>query len=137
MTALALAKAAEALVGSRFLLHGRDPRTGLDCIGVLAAALAAIGRPTRLPADYTLRSSDLDGVEQIAADCGFAPAQPPDQPGDVLLARTSPCQFHLLLAVGNTRYVHAHARLKRVVLSDGIPDWPVRARWRLAAAKEE
>ena len=33
MSAQALAEAAAALVGSRFRLHGRDPATGLDCIG--------------------------------------------------------------------------------------------------------
>ena len=37
----ALASAAEALVGARFRLHGRDPATGLAGLCVLAAALAS------------------------------------------------------------------------------------------------
>jgi cell wall-associated NlpC family hydrolase len=46
-----LATAAETLVGSRFRLHGRDPETGLDCVGVVAAAMAAIGQSPPSPLD--------------------------------------------------------------------------------------
>ena len=44
MTAESLALAAEALEGAPFRLHGRDPVTGLDCIGVLAQSLEAFGQ---------------------------------------------------------------------------------------------
>ena len=44
MSGEALAEAAVAFAGTRFRLHGRDPETGLDCIGLLAAALTRIGR---------------------------------------------------------------------------------------------
>ena len=36
----ALAQAAQKLIGSPFRLHGRNRETGLDCIGVVGAALA-------------------------------------------------------------------------------------------------
>ena len=34
------ARAAEALAGARFRLHGRDRSTGLDCVGLVGLALA-------------------------------------------------------------------------------------------------
>ena len=39
----ALARAAAGCLGVRFRLHGRDPATGLDCLGLLGAALVATG----------------------------------------------------------------------------------------------
>ena len=38
-TGEALATAAEQLIGIPFRLHGRNPETGLDCVGVVAAAV--------------------------------------------------------------------------------------------------
>ncbi|MCB2060940.1 MAG: hypothetical protein R3E09_01085 [Novosphingobium sp.] len=131
MSGESLAAAAEALAGTRFRLHGRDPETGLDCVGVLAAALAAIGRAAPLPNGYALRARKLDGLAAVARHCGFADADGPTMPGDVLLVRTAPCQFHLMIAVAKGRFIHAHAGLKRVVLLDRLPDWPICGRWRL------
>lgn len=131
MSGEALAQAARGLIGTRFLLHGRDPATGLDCIGVLAAALVAIGREPALPNGYALRTREPAGVDDIARRCGLIAAAPPARAGDVLLARVGGCQFHLLLAVGGERFVHAHAAMRRVVLHDGQPDWPILGRWRL------
>lgn len=127
----ALARAAEALAGARFRLHGRDPATGLDCIGVLAAALAAIGRRAELPTGYALRSHRLPELARWASACGLAEAQGPIRPGDVLLLRSGPCQHHLAIALPGGRFVHAHAGLRRVVAVPGPPDAPVLRRWRL------
>jgi hypothetical protein len=131
MTGEALAAAAEALADVRFRLHGRDPATGLDCIGVLAAALAAIGRPAPLPVDYALRSNRLPPLETLVATCGFAEVHAPTLPGDVLMLKVGPCQHHLLIAARGGGFVHAHAGLGRVVVTPGPPDWPVLHRWRL------
>lgn len=130
---LALTRAAEALVGTPFRLHGRDPATGLDCVGVLAAALSAIGRSAPLPNGYALRSRRTDGFATAARACGFAEADRPVRPGDAVLARTAPCQAHLLVAATGGGFIHAHARLKRVVRLDGPLDWPVIGHWRLVA----
>jgi cell wall-associated NlpC family hydrolase len=127
----ALAVAAEALVGCRFRLHGRDPATGLDCVGLLAVALRAIGRPAPLPTGYALRSYTLPGLAQIATTCGFAPSEAPVQPGDVMLLRPGPCQHHLAIALPEARFVHAHAGLRRVVVTPGPPTCPVLSLWRL------
>jgi cell wall-associated NlpC family hydrolase len=129
MSGAALAAAAEQLLGVRFRLHGRDPGTGLDCIGVLAAALAAIGRPALLPTGYALRSRTLPSLEPIVAACGFAACEGAVLPGDVLMLRTGPCQHHLAIAVRGG-FVHAHAGLRRVVIAPSL-DEPVVGRWRL------
>lgn len=134
MTGAELAAAAECLAGRPFRLHGRDPETGLDCIGVLSAALEAAGRPAALPDGYRLRTRSLPELAGIAAACGFASADGHCEPGDVVMVRAGPCQFHLAVAVHSDRFVHAHAGLGRVVLWDGPLPWPVVHHWRLAPA---
>jgi cell wall-associated NlpC family hydrolase len=127
----ALAEAAEGLAGTRFRLHGRDPATGLDCVGVLAAAFAAIGRNAPLPTGYRLRSRDVPRLADIAEACGLVAASGPVEPGDVLLLRVAACQLHLAIAVQGGRFVHAHAGRKRVIAAAGPLAWPVVGRWRL------
>jgi len=126
-----LAEAAQALVGSRFRLHGRDPATGLDCVGVLAAALKAIGREAPLPAAYQLRARTIPGLAGIARECGLAAVKGTAQPGDVQLARIGACQFHVVIAARDGRFIHAHAGLGRVVIAPPGEDWRVTDHWRL------
>jgi cell wall-associated NlpC family hydrolase len=132
MSGEALAAAAAALVGSRYRRHGRDPATGLDCVGVLAAALAAIGRPARLPHDYPLRSRVRPDFAEWAGGCGLAAARGPARAGDVLIACPGPCQLHVIIALGRGDLVHAHAGLRRVVRMPGPLAWPVLSAWRLS-----
>lgn len=129
MSGEALAAAAEELIGVRFRLHGRDPATGLDCIGVLAAALAGIGRPPLLPTGYALRSRALPQLAPFAVACRFAACEGAVLPGDVLMLRVGPCQHHLVVATRGG-FVHAHAGLRRVVKAPSL-DAPVVGRWRL------
>jgi cell wall-associated NlpC family hydrolase len=125
-----VAAAALALVGTPFRLHGRDPRSGLDCVGVLEVAL---GTQIPLPNGYALRSRTLPDVPAIMAALGLTDANGNTQPGDVLMLRCSPCQFHFAIAAATGRIVHAHAGLRKVVLGP-LPDaWPVIGRWRLAS----
>lgn len=126
-----LARSAETLVGSGFRLHGRDPATGLDCIGVLAAALQRIGRPAPLPTGYRLRTRFVPDLDSIAAVAGLTAVGASARPGDVLFVRCAPDQFHLMIATTTGRYVHAHAGLKRVVLSRDPLAWPIVRQWRL------
>ena len=126
-----LAAAAAALAGSPWRLHGRDPATGLDCIGLLAAALAAIGRPAPFPSGYPLRLRDLAGWLPDPATLGFRPAPEPAEPGDVVLLRPGPAQIHLAIAGPDGGWVHAHAGLRKVVCQDRLPDGPILGRWRL------
>lgn len=134
MTGQQLAAAAEALVGTPFRLHGRDPATGLDCVGVLAAALGSVGHSHRLPAGYTLRNRSLIDTSPIAELCGLAPVSGNIVAGDVLICRVSPCQFHIAIAASQSGFVHAHAGLRRVVLAPGPLPWPIVQHWRPRAA---
>lgn len=131
MSGAALAAAAEALVGAPFRLHGRDPATGLDCIGLLAAALSAIGRPVDLPNGYTLRLRDAARWIPDPATLGFAAAEHPFAPGDTVLLDLGGGQAHLAVAGPRCDWVHAHAGIGRVVRSPALPEGKILGRWRL------
>lgn len=135
-TGESLALAALSLVGLPFRFHGRiaaaqDPARGLDCVGVVEAALARAGHPAHLPTGYALRHRDLPGLDEIARALGLQQALGPVAHGDVLLLRPSPCQMHLAIATGPATMVHAHAGLRRVVSGPLPPEWPQVCRWRL------
>jgi cell wall-associated NlpC family hydrolase len=133
MSGADLALAATSLVGAPFRLHGRDPASGLDCVGVLAAALARCGRVEDLPNGYALRNRVLPELAASVSGSGFVAVTGEVAAGDVLLVQSGPAQFHLLVASGGGSFIHAHAGLKRVVCSNCPPDWPVVAHWRLAS----
>lgn len=130
---LVLAGAAEALLGCRFRLHGRDPATGLDCVGLVGAALADTGRRVALPTGYRLRTGIWPGQGQLAAEHGLVPATGANAPGDLWLLRPGPGQLHLALLDRAVRHrIEAHAGLGRVVATPLTgADLPL-ARWRLA-----
>lgn len=133
MTGAELAAAAEALVGAPFRLHGRDPATGLDCVGVIAAAFSACRRPIPDPRGYALRSIAITRWLGLAEGAGLADCNAPMAPGDIVLVRPGPAQHHLVIAASGGRFVHAHAGLRRVVAQPGPLPWPIRRRWRLVA----
>lgn len=129
-----LAAAAERLVGCRFRLHGRDPETGLDCIGLLAASLRAIGCKADFPTGYRLRTSAWPGLADMAADHGFAIATGTAAPGDVLFLRPGPGQLHLAITAPAPGWlVEAHAGLGKVALRPGPLGDIIVQRWRIAA----
>lgn len=132
MSGVLLATAAEGLVGCRFRLHGREPATGLDCIGVLSVALKAIGRAVEFPSGYQLRTAEFPSLPQLARSHGFAVAEGTVQPGDVLFTRPGPAQLHLMIA-GTTHpsFVEAHAGLGKVIVRRAEPDCTTLQRWRL------
>ena len=126
-----LAQAAEQLVGTPFRLHGRDPATGLDCIGLFAAAMALAGRPVDVPNGYTLRLRNLAQWLPDPALCGFAVTAGPPQPGDAVLLRPGPGQVHLAIAASASGWIHAHAGLRRVVRDPQLPAGALITSWRL------
>lgn len=128
----ALAAAAEALVGARFRLHGRDPATGLDCIGVLAAALRACGLPGALPTGYGLRTLRLEQWLPQPGSLGFTTAMQPFLSGDVVMQHLGPAQYHLAIADSAGGWIHAHAGLRRVVQAPELPSGAIVHHWRLA-----
>jgi cell wall-associated NlpC family hydrolase len=128
---LEFAAAAEGLVGVPFRFRGRDPETGLDCVGLVGAALDAIGRPSPAMARYTMRQTDFAPQLARAELAGFAGARGPIRPGDVLLVQPGPAQIHLLVVGPSGSLVHAHAGLGKVVVTPPPSPWPVARHWRL------
>lgn len=126
-----IAAAAVGLVGVRFRLQGRDPATGLDCVGVILAALAVSGRVAPPLPRYTMRRTQLAPFDRLAADQGLRDVSDRSEPGDVLVFRTGPAQWHAAIATASDRIVHAHAALRRVVSSTVPPDWTIVRHWRL------
>jgi hypothetical protein len=126
----ALAAAAASLLGTRFRLHGRDPATGLDCVGLVAEALRRCGHEPVAPAGYRLRALDLQPLLHFAEANRLGPASGAVVAGDVILAHLHGVQPHLLLAAA-AGFIHAHAGLGRVVLQPGACQWPIVGRWRL------
>lgn len=131
MTGGDLAAAAQSLVGIPFRLHGRDPQSGLDCIGLFGAAMARAGCPVALPNGYPLRTLAPEVWLPTPESCGFAAAAGATEPGDVLLMRLGAAQVHLAI-VSARGWVHAHAGLRRVVCGPPLAAASIIHRWRLA-----
>ena len=119
-----------ALVGCPFRLHGRDPQTGLDCVGLVAAAMAATGRSAAFPTGYTLRRSSVGALGGIAGALGYREASGAVLRGDVVLYRVGACQFHFGIAADDGKLVHAHAGLRRVICGEACADWQICGHWR-------
>ena len=136
MTPLRLAREAEVLVGAKFRLHGRDPATGLDCIGLLAAAMAGGGCPITVPTGYPWRLRDLSAWLPDPATCGFKPVTEPFRAGNVVMLQPGPAQFHLAIADRGLGWIHAHAGLRRVVREAALPSGALFAHWRLRPVRK-
>lgn len=130
-----IVRAARCLVGTPFRLHGRDPRSGVDCIGLVALAMAGAGcMPTSPPPrSYTMRGGSVERLRAGLAAAGFRPVRYV-RDGDVLLVQAGVAQFHIMIAVPGG-HVHADAGLGRVVEMPGASPWPVIGRWRWRKAR--
>jgi hypothetical protein len=123
-----IAARARALVGLRFRPQGREPEHGLDCVGTAAAAMDL--NPTRVRRDYPLRGEHLGAIERELAALGCAAVTGKAATGDVLVCRSAPAQYHLLVCTGDA-FVHADAGLRRIVERPMPAPWPVAGVWRL------
>jgi cell wall-associated NlpC family hydrolase len=133
----AVAAAAEALVGSPFRLHGRDPASGVDCVGLVACALAAAGARPVAPAGYGLRNLGIGQWLPFAARSGLVTATGEAlRRGDVVLITLAHYQHHLVITADPHSVIHAHAGLRRVVRQPMDPDWHISATWRAAPCEE-
>lgn len=127
----AFAEAAKSCVGCQFKLHGRDPAMGIDCVGLVLWACKAIHRHPPPVERYALRNTRIDQWLPLFDLAGFAKAKGTPITGDVAMLRPSPGQFHFGITTSPERFVHAHAGLRRVVISPmPQPSDPV-GLWRL------
>jgi len=114
----------------RFRLHGREPATGLDCVGLAAWALAAGGFRRAVPNGYAMRGGDPRAVSEKLDASGLVRVAD-TAPGDLLLCASGPGQLHLAI-VSESGVIHADALLRRVVERPGAVPWPVIGCWRTA-----
>lgn len=126
-----LATAAARLIGVRFRLHGRNPASGLDCVGVLTASLEAMGRAHSAPIGYRLHNIDSKQWLRYALRSGLVDAKGAMLPGDVLLVAPGPAQQHLMIVETKESAIHAHATLGRVVRQPIDKETKILAHWRL------
>lgn len=126
-----LAEAALALVGTPFRLGGRDVRRGLDCVGLVWASLASIGRNIDAPTGYGLRNRNVSSHFEAVESAGLGPFEGPRRAGDVILARPGPGQHHLAITYDRNSFIHAHIALGKVVHAFGHFPWSVAMQWRL------
>jgi cell wall-associated NlpC family hydrolase len=115
-------------VGAPFRLHGRSAVGGFDCIGLAADALSYVGFDVAIAPDYSLRGQFEERFFGIFDGPYFTPVAK-FAAGDFLLVRTAPRQLHLMIATTDG-FVHAHAGLRRVVLTPAPSPWPIIGQWR-------
>jgi murein DD-endopeptidase / murein LD-carboxypeptidase len=116
---------ARALVGTRFRLHGRDPVTGLDCVGLITCVFPAITRP---PEGYALRGGTAAGFAAMFIANGMTCRNGEPCAGDILLLQPSAAQFHLGIWSGGS-LIHADGVLRRVVETPGALAWLLVSGW--------
>jgi hypothetical protein len=136
VTGARVAEAAAALIGCPFRLHGRDPATGLDCVGLVMAALAATGAQPVAPHGYRLCNLSVDGWLPFAERSGLTASPGPVRIGEVLLIALGHCQHHLVIMANQADVIHAHAGLRRVVRQPLEPTWRICAKWSAAPVSE-
>lgn len=118
---------ARAVLGSRFRLHGRDPATGLDCVGLAGHAFAV---SARLPSGYGLGVRDRARMAPVIAGFGLVPGEA--GAGDLLLVSSGRGRLHFVIADGSGEAcggVHADLALGRVVERPGPLPWQMLGRW--------
>lgn len=126
----AIADRALELVGVPFKLGGRRACAGLDCVGVVAYALADYVASNQVPNDYAFRGEYRDRIAAFFDRAAFLHLENESaRPGDILMCEPGARQFHL--AVMTSRgVVHAHAGLRRVVLTPLPLAWALTSHWR-------
>jgi cell wall-associated NlpC family hydrolase len=123
--------AARAMLGIRFRPQGRSAASGLDCVGVVAAAVD-LGR---VPRDYALRGGSAERLATALETAGLRRVEAM-RAGDVLVMAAGPAQLHLGIFTG-TGLVHGDAGLRRVVERPTPLPWPIIHIWRTGSALEE
>ena len=117
---------ARGLIGTRFRAQGRDPDSGVDCLGLAIVAYDLDGHTIRR--DYRLsgehRRELTAGLERQFRRV----AQSQARAGDLMLMRTAERHYHLAIRT-DAGFVHADVR-RGVVETPGAPSWPVVASYR-------
>lgn len=126
------AQRARSLVGTRFRAQGRDVFFGLDCAGLVIAVYSL--PPHHYRHDYELRGDHRRELEAALLG-GFRRIRHSHcRPGDVMLLGVASDQLHLAIK-SEEGFIHADARLGRVVETPGDPCWKLIAVYRRRVGK--
>ncbi|MBP6031620.1 MAG: peptidoglycan endopeptidase [Sphingobium sp.] len=124
--------AARAMIGAPFRLHGRNPPTGLDCIGLALRVLEQAGHKRlgggMIPAAYSVRGGTAEQFGKTMRAAGLRAVRRA-KAGDLVLAQAGVAQFHLMIRT-DAGHVHADASLGKVAEMPGASPWPVIAYFR-------
>lgn len=113
---------ARALIGVAFRVQGRDRCLGLDCVGLVLATFGIpIGAVRR---NYRLRGDHRQEINRSIGHWFRGVSNRRSRPGDLMLLQVASEQFHFAIKT-ERGFVHADARLQRVVETPGEPSWPV------------
>jgi NlpC/P60 family putative phage cell wall peptidase len=105
--------AARGCLGTPFHHQGRNAKTGLDCIGLIAHAAKTGGLPVMDRTDYARQPQAKELFAALEAH-GFFSAQEIIA-GDVLVFRFNRAPQHVALATAADRMIHAYAPMGKVV----------------------
>lgn len=115
---------ARAVIGTKFRLHGRDPRHGIDCVGLIASVY---GWHANAPTGYSLRGGSAAQWVGMMDDVATRRTGPLYE-GDIVLLQVGPMQFHLGIWSGSG-LIHADATVRRIVETPGSLTSPLIASW--------
>jgi murein DD-endopeptidase / murein LD-carboxypeptidase len=114
--------AARACVGVRFRLQGRDPASGLDCIGLVIWSARQCGLALPDAQDYVL----TDNPMRLDVALRAAPILPVDPAslvaGDLVRLLSNGQPLHLAIC-GEGTLIHSDMRCRKVVEHRCTPDW--------------
>lgn len=113
---------AEALIGTPFRLQGRDPASGLDCVGLVLKSFALCEE--RFPRAYSLARHSLIEMDDCARSCFRRVARTQARRGDVLVFKVGERRLHVALHAGD-RFIQADAAIGRVVERPLPAEWPL------------
>ena len=122
---------ASALVGTRFRPQGRNLQRGVDCLGLILVVFeipdAGIRRNYRLRGDHR---SEI--TVHLQRHFRRIPARDV-RPGDLLLLSVATDQLHFAITT-QRGFVHADAKIGKVVETPGATRWPLAGAYRKRAA---
>jgi cell wall-associated NlpC family hydrolase len=114
--------AARACIGARFRLQGRDPATGLDCIGLVIWSAQQCGLCLPDASDYLL----TDTPSRLDHAIARAPLKRVDvrdmAAGDMVRLLSGGQPLHLAISTRES-LIHADVRLRKVVEHRLSADW--------------
>ncbi len=115
---------AKSLVGVPYHHQGRNQEHGLDCIGLVLAALSVTGIQFSIPQNYTRNPRPKLIFENIERYCDKVESG--IEPADILVMRLYKQPQHLGVYVGSNEIVHSYLEAGKVVIHEITPYFKTR-----------